>query len=388
MPVLAAFLTTLGLLQLAAVYFNLRGASLTGALTAPGILTGITLLVTGIWLAIGQSLGLVLVLSLVVSFPAVLVLLVAGCVVNLNWHPMRHLLHDNTSPAGSVREVQIPARLGHDTDQSEQHTFTIPATYLTPRCTGKQGQTAPYPGVLLVCGAGDTRMSFKWALLRALLNEGMAVLTIDPPGHGEFRAVTMTVQNGSLACAAALEWLCKQESIGAAGACGISFGGNQVAALAAQDTRVGAIALISTPVELQPLSKRLYRLEKILLFLLPRNWLLLQHGSLITLWREWRRLKHAKYGHSLHDMVWQYAVLSAVRNIGARPVLVVNGTHDQAVPLTSAYEIRRAAVRGDLLTVAQGTHVSPILFNDTAVRIAQWFSTHLSTPNPQTDAHV
>ena len=69
-------------------------------------------------------------------------------------------------------EVCIPVP-GFDPQHQQPGTWLQP-----PHWTGQT--------VLVICGAGDNRLSFKWLLFTKLLANNIAVLTVDPPGHGDF----------------------------------------------------------------------------------------------------------------------------------------------------------------------------------------------------------
>jgi pimeloyl-ACP methyl ester carboxylesterase len=377
------FLIVLGLLQVVAVYFGLRGASLTGSLTGPGILIGTFILMAGVWLAVDQPWQALLLAGIPALPLAALVLLAAGVVTNLGWHPGEQCLRPADDASWTCVDVQIPVavpqvarRADGSVDSPQQQ---MPGTFLRPKRWDEEDFEGHGAAVLLVCGAGDSRTSFKWRLFREFLARHVAVLTIDPPGHGDFMQVPMTVANARAAGKAALDWLCAQRGVARVGACGISFGGNQVAALAAQDVRIGAVALISTPVRLNTLTRRIYIAEAASLFVWPRNLGLLREGSLLTLWHEWSTLKGAWYGESLYDMIDRFDTLNAVRAIGERPTLFVHGGRDVAIPPLNARLLYDAAEpERELLMARQGTHLSPVLYPREVASLADWFARWLN----------
>ena len=366
-------------MQLVAVYYALRGLSLTGPLTGPGILIGIISFTAGVWLALDQPWWMLLLLAVPALLVAVLVLMVAGVIVNIRHDPAREFLQPNPDHSWIAHDAQIPARMVHVAQGAKQADYLIPGTFIKPKGWESESSDGSGKVVLLICGAGDCRTSFKWRLFQELLTHDIAVLTIDPPGHGDFLHVPMTMANARVAGKAALDWLCAQPGVRSVGACGISFGGNQVASLAAADQRIRAVALISTPVRLQTLTRRIYTAEAASLFIWPRNLGLLRYGSLLTLWREWQTLKGAWYGESLYDMIERFDTPSAVRAIGTRPKLFVHGTRDVAIPLLNAHTLYEAAAPNRLLLpVRQATHISPVLFPGEMRQLAQWFSTSLN----------
>jgi esterase/lipase len=385
---LAVFLISLGLLQLAAVYFGLRGASLTGPLAGPGMIIGIVALMAGVWLAVDLPLGTLLLAAIPAVPLAALLLVAVGVILNLGWNPTQECL-SGFDIEWSCNDVRIPVQLRHVAADASGALHQMPATFLRPKRWDAEDFDGRGCAVLVVCGAGDNRTSFKWRLFRELLARNIAVLTIDPPGHGDFMRAPMTVANAKAACRAALDWLCAQPGVAQVGACGISFGGNQVAALAAEDERVRAVALISTPVHLNTITQRVRAAEAASLFVWPRNAGLLREGSMLTLWHEWRSIKGAWFGDSLYDMIDQFDTPTAVRAIGPRPKLFVHGSRDVAIPHDNARALYDAAVgERDLLLVRQATHLSPILYPREVSRIADWFvrslDTHLETDHAST----
>ncbi len=233
------------------------------------------------------------------------------------------------------------------------------------------------PAVLLICGAGDTRAAFKWRIVHAFLSRGIAVLTVDPPGHGEFRSAAMTSANAQEAGRSALGWLRAQEGVARVGVCGISLGGCQAANLAAEDPGVAATVLMCTPVRLDLVTRAVVAREIAGLFL-PRNLALLREGSVLTLWREWQSMRPAWFGRSLYALIDEFDAPAAVRAMGGRPVLIVHGTRDAAVPSSNARLLHQAAPSGaELLWVRQATHISLVLYPDEMDRMAEWLARRL-----------
>jgi len=252
--------------------------------------------------------------------------------------------------------------------QQAAHEARPPATWLRPR--GWDGTA-----ILLIHGAGDNRHAFKRLLFQRLLERQLAILTLDSPGHGDFRFIPCTVENARRTAQAALDWLCAQAGARWVGVIGISFGGCQAADLAAHDSRVAALALISTPVRLSPVTRWTVTREVLSLLYLPRNLALLRHHSLLELWAEWRSVPGAWFGESLYEMIARFDVLGAVRAVGNRPTLIMHGTHDGAVPPINARLIYEAApAERALLWVPQANHVSVALRDDAMRALAGWLA--------------
>ncbi len=263
--------------------------------------------------------------------------------------------------------ASIPAQHRAQFQQAAQHARP-PATWLRPR---DWNGTA----ILLIHGAGDNRHAFKWLLFQRLLERRLAILTLDSPGHGDFRFIPCTVENARRTAQAALDWLRAQADVRWVGALGISFGGCQVADLAARDPRVAALALISTPVHLPPVTRWTVAREVLSLFYMPRNLALLRHHSLIELWAEWRSVPSPWFGESLYEMIARFDVLGAMRAVGNRPTLIMHGTHDGAVPPINARLIYEAApAERALLWVPQANHVSVALRDDAMCALAGWLA--------------
>ena len=372
---IATFLLVLGLLQLVSVYFHLRGASLTGRLSGPGIIFGILMFTVGVYFVVDAPI-VDLVISLIVCLPlAWMVLLVFGVVTNPGWDPSKHFVAALKSEGASVAEVTIPVRMTHIAQNATTADTLMPATFFMPTDWGTGKQSGDGLAVLVVCGAGDTRMTFKWRLFDELLRRRIAILTIDPPGHGDFQSVPITVANGRAACRSALDWLVSQLGVSAVGACGISFGGDLLADLTAADPRIKCLATISTPVELEPVTRRVFVKEFTRLLYLPRNIGLLREGSLYTLLREYKRLKGAWFGEDLAGMVKRLDILTAMRAIGSRPTMIVHGTSDAAVSVANAQRLFEVALpERTLLLVPQATHVSPLLFPQEMAQLADWMA--------------
>jgi pimeloyl-ACP methyl ester carboxylesterase len=276
-------------------------------------------------------------------------------------------------PQDLIERFNVPA------DQAERlqqraAAAAQPGTFLVPLAwTGA--------AVLVICGSGDNRHAFKWLLFRKLLDRGIAVLTVDPPGHGEFLQAPCTLDNTRRAARAASDWLHAQPGVTRVGALGIRFGGCQAADVAAHDQRIAAVALIATPVELPPVTRSTFALEAAGL-LLPRNVALLRHQSLRKMWAEWQSMtgSRAWFGESLYDMIVRYDVLGAMRQIGARPTLFVHGALDRAVPAANARRMYDATGdKRELIVARQGTHLSIVLFDREMTQVADWLAGNLVT---------
>ena len=355
----AVFLICFGLVQWIAAFGEIRGLSVVGFLYRAGIALGFVSFVSGVYLALAES-ALSLLLWLLPAFTLAAALsLLGGIFTAWTTNPARALMTPRPEDGYTAADVSVLLpEIGPD--------IQMPATWFAP---------APQPArgaVLLICGAGDSRLAFKWRLIRELLCAGLAVLTIDPPGHGDFRTAPMTKANALKAGRAALAWLRAQPGVARVAVCGMSLGGCQALNLAADDPHVSAVALICTPVRLDVVTRRTY-VREIAALLLPRNLSLLREGSALMFWREWRSLKPAWFGVSLYRLIEELDTLAAARRLGRRPLLIVHGTADAAVPASNARLIAEAAGgSASVILAPQATHVSLVLFPDEMRRLAEW----------------
>jgi len=357
----AVFLICFGLVQWIAAFGEIRGLSVVGFLYRAGIALGFVSFVSGVYLALAEPAPSLLLWLLPAFALASVVSMLGGIVTAWTTNPTRALMTPRPEDGYSAADVFIPA------PEIGPH-IEMPATWFAPAGRSAHG------AVLLICGAGDGRLAFKWRLIRELLCAGLAVLTIDPPGHGDFRSAPMTRANALKAGRAALAWLRAQPGVARVAVCGISLGGCQALCLAAEDGQVSAVALLCTPVRLDVVTRRTY-VREIAALLLPRNLGLLREGSALMLWREWRSLKRAWFGTSLYRLIEELDALAAARRLGRRPLLIVHGTRDAAVPASNACLIAKAA--GDSASVIlapQATHVSLVLFPDEMRRLAKWLA--------------
>jgi pimeloyl-ACP methyl ester carboxylesterase len=297
---------------------------------------------------------------------ALATLLLAGSFLLPPPHP--NLLFSAHHPAHSACQlVQIP-----DGDQS------IPGYLLKPP-KSRQGQ-AGGAAVCLVPGAGDTKTSFKWRLVLALLDKGLSVLTIDPPGHGDNRDRVLTYPDCLSAIPAAIKYLREQPDIGRVGVVGISLGGAMaIAALAEHASRghhsVEALVVVATPVELNYSRGLQYR----------ETWRTVYRSPLVSLFRETtlkqiRQSWHAGGYRSRHSTAELIELLEPERNIGELtdlPILLVYSRRDPVAPTGHARAMRRAAPQAKLVQAKKASHVMLTLSPEINSQIAGWLADQL-----------
>ncbi len=388
---LAVFLITLGLGQLISTQQGWRAASLVGPRRLAGyglsllLLTAGALLLSNSWWILGWALP---------AAPlALLLLLLAGSYIDPPPHP--DCLFEADHPAhGSCRRVQIP-----DGD------YLMPGYLLTP-------PDPPHPplpgGVLVIHGAGDTKTSYKWRLVQALLGEGLIVLTIDLPGHGDYRQRPLAYPDCLSAIPAALRFLRAQPGIERVGLVGISLGSAlaiaslaQVSILSSPEPRpategsaegsaegvsegriegcvlaVDALVALETPIELK-YSRRLRYGEMWHAYRAP----------VLSLWREVsaRQLRQSWFSGgytSRHkntaEVIELLNPLENIANLGRMPILLVHGGRDGIAPAAAGRALQQATPQATLIEVKGASHVTLTLMVEANRQVARWVRERVS----------
>ncbi len=306
----------------------------------------------------------------------------------------QQLLNPSPDAAYAVHEIAIPAT-DVGVPQARIDQFAIPPEQADG--LHKRAAEAQQPGtffvprnwsgsaVLVIPGSGDNRHAFKWLIFRKLLDHNLAILTVDPPGHGQFTQVPCTLANIQHAARNWSRWLHAQPGVTCVGVLGISFGGCQAADSMAHDERIVALATIATPVHLPLVTHRVFVRESLAL-LLPRNALLLRYQSLRKMWAEWRSMGNVWFGEGLYDMIERFDMLNTVRQIGTRPTLFMHGKRDFGVPPNNAQQLYDAAIpERELIWSSQATHVSVVLQDKEISKMADWMAAKLSARNGQNE---
>ncbi|MEO6063508.1 MAG: alpha/beta fold hydrolase [Thermoflexales bacterium] len=390
---LAFCVVGVGFWQAVAVIANWPGLSFAGTRRALGGFLSAILLAGGAALIIIADDGPVTwVFLLPGAFIGFFFAAVVGAVVGARANPLDALVTPKPSEPRQIETVSIPVSLPH-------HHPSLADTVIAPTSLVMQRDGVPpvapaspepsMPGtlflptgtcdraLLLLCGAGDNRLAFKWPLVRELNARGIAVFSIDPPGHGDFMTVPTTVENTQCAAMAALDWLDRRFPTGRLGAIGISFGGNQAVWLAAHDARVVALALVSTPASLRPVRRRTVLREGAAM-LLPANLRVFRWGSAGDFYRGWRSMKgYAAGPETLYAMIERFGTVRDMSALGERPVLLVHGRADVAVPFGNARALFAAARHAEILPVTHGTHLTVILRPEIVTKIADWLEKSL-----------
>jgi alpha-beta hydrolase superfamily lysophospholipase len=355
---LAPFLLTLGLMQLAVAHFGLCGASLTGRRRRPGYLMGALLLVAGAHLLPACAVALVMVIP--ASLLAIACLAAGGSLACSDSDPA-YFLRPGDWPVGRCRAVQIP-NAGQ----------LIPGLLVTPPLAESAAESTG-AAVCLVHGYGDNKTAFKWRLIGALLRQGLTVLTIDLAGHGQNPAVQRWPDcTGELP--AALEWLRQQRPGRPLGLLGISVGG-AFSAHAALAARPDALVICETPIRLTYSRSLVWR----------EAWDMLRSPLLdvlreTTLWqirRMWNT-QPVRREIGLLDLLQRLDVPGCAARLTC-PLLLVYGRRDRIAPLAYAERLRQAAGAGCRLVVVPGaSHLAVTLVPAASRAIAGWLAAQLS----------
>jgi alpha-beta hydrolase superfamily lysophospholipase len=223
---------------------------------------------------------------------------------------------------------------------------------------GWYAPSANRAGVILVHGAGGDRASLL-PEARHLASRGFGVLVFDWPGHGESEGEIHWNEGEAEALSAAVDFLGQQSDLDSTrlGALGFSLGGAVLARVAPTEQRLRGVVFVGTPSD---------QLKQI-------AWENRQWGPLSQLPSRWAVQRG---GMRIYDMQPRDRVAA----IAPRPVLIVNGTHDDVVPAFLAHDLFAAAHEPKALLLVEGAghgrfeHVPGSTYLD---RIAAFFEAAL-----------
>ncbi|MBN1218128.1 MAG: alpha/beta fold hydrolase [Anaerolineae bacterium] len=361
--VLSVFLITLGLGQLISTTWGLRGISLVGANRLAGYGLGLFLLAIGVFALPGA--WTVLGWTLPVGPLAVVVLLVGGSYIAPPPHPNRLFETEHPAHAGCQR-VQIPD--GGD---------FIPGFLLFP---ARESVNEGGPAVCIIPGAGDTKTFFKWRLIRTLLAEGLAVLTIDTPGHGDYRHRPMRYPDCLSTVPAVVEFLQKQPGVTRVGLVGISLGGaiiiRSLVENASAKVSLDALAILETPVRLRYTRALFYRELWATLYGSPLL-SLLQEVSVKQIWQEWHSGGYCS-PHNTGELFELLNPLAGIGQINNIPLLLVYSRRDRIATPEMARMMQEAAPHATLIQTKKASHVMLTLIPSVNRRVARWLQAQLN----------
>ncbi len=359
---LAVFLISLGLGQLISTGLGLWGASLVGTMRRVGYGLGLLLL-------LGGSLLLphnwhVLWWTLPAGLLVVPLLMTGGALIAPPPHPNYLFKARHPAHAGCV-SLQIPN--GND---------KMPGLLLTPPTADKT--SLGRPAVCIIPGAGDTKTSFKWRLVQALLAEGLTVLTIDPPGHGHYRHHLLSYPDCLTAIPAAVAFLRQQPGVTKVGILGISMGGAMaLKSLAEKDSlncQTEAMVLVATPPTLNYTQALFYR----------EAWntcrapilSLLGEISIKQILQSWNSGGYRSQ-HSTSELITLLNPLESIRHLKHIPMLLVYSHRDRVAPLKDGQAMHQAVPQSTFLESKKASHVALTLMPEINQQIAHWLRQHL-----------
>ena len=255
----------------------------------------------------------------------------------------------------------------------------MPGLLLTPPqpLTGIAGSGA---AVCIVPGAGDTKVSFKWRLVQVLLAEGLTVLTIDSPGHGDYRYRPLAYPECLTTIPAAVRFLRERPGITQVGLIGISLGGAiAINALAAQakfnPNMVDALVIFATPTHLN-YSRALFYGEAWRTFYRAPVLSLLRETTAKQVWDSW----HTGGYRSQHRADELFDLLNPQKNIAylnTTPILLVYSQRDGVAPLDQAQMMHQAAPHAQFIESKKASHVMLTLVPEVNRQVARWLGEQL-----------
>jgi pimeloyl-ACP methyl ester carboxylesterase len=352
---IALLLITLAVGQLMVVSQNLLGASLTGRHRLPGYVVGGLLFVAG-WAWLPADWGVLWWTPVAVMVTMVLLMLTGSFFAPIP--APEHVFFAENSVTGTGQPVFIP-----DGD------FNIPGIMLTPPVEVKQKGLA----VCIIHGAGDTKTSFKWLLVQSLLAAGITVLTIDLPGHGDYRHRPLTASGAVQTVITAGRFLRRQPGISTVGLVGISLGGAvAVSALRAVPHLADSLVIFAMPVSLQYSRKLFYKVV----------WNTFCCAPVIGLLRDttgrqarqtWKMGGYNSHYDTSHFFE-QLNALEKLKQLTPRPLLLVYSRRDAVAPPHHFMAIRQVAPGAAFIEVLRSSHVTITLLPEVNQQVSRWLT--------------
>ena len=354
----------LGIMQGRVTYRRLHGLSMTGRSWWVGYLLSVLLVVAGLALALAMrgTLWIVALWALPMVPAAMLVLIGISSWAN------RHMYPPDAHCPGSDEPWTCEAVTFADGQ------VQTPALFLKPARTNGEA-------VCWVHGTGDGKTHYKWVLLRAFAQRGIAMLTFDLPGHGDHPGV-FSLPEALTAVPAALAYLRRRPDIDPEriGLLGVSLGG----ALAVRTLADGrgekwhprAMCLLETPCSLF-LDRWLYVREALgvaSLQLLE----VFRDCTVVNLWRRYSARAHLAV--PIEWIIDDLAPAHHIAHIPSLPMLIVNGSRDPVAPPAHGRRLfERAACPKTWKVIRGGSHLSLIFMSKTAELVGDWFATQLNS---------
>ena len=363
--VIFVLLLNLGLGQIISAMMGWRAMSLVGPGRWMGYGLGwVLLLLGGVGMVSGgASLGGVGWVLLTTPL-TLLLLLLGGAVIKPPPHPdglfaARHPAH------GGCRRFTISA--GED---------QIPALLLRPS-TGSETEAA----VCILHGSGDNKQNFKWRLVHSLLEQGLTVLTIDLPGHGEYLERPLAYPECLTSVSTSIRFLRDQANITQIGLLGISLGGAMALKTLADDAtlQVEALAVLETPLQVS-LTRRLIWREMWQTLNAPVL-SLLREMSARQVWQSWQQ-GAIRSRHSTAELFQLLNPLESISRLPTNlPILLVYSRHDPIAPLSFGERLQQAAPHATLIPLKKAGHVTLTLIPVVNNQVAGWLRQQLRDEN-------
>jgi pimeloyl-ACP methyl ester carboxylesterase len=280
-------------------------------------------------------------------------------------------------------EVEHPAHNGCRPVQISDGDDLMPGYLLTPhlpQLSLKGKEKTHEAAVCVVPGAGDTKTSFKWRLVQALLAEGLTILTIDPHGHGDYGHRPLVYPDCLAVIPAAVQFLRAQPGISRVGLAGISLGGALAIKALAEQSNLGhrlveALVVLETPVELNYSDSLFYR----------EFWNTIYRAPVLSLLREitLRQIRESWYSggyRSRHNTSELFRLLNPLENIGRLkdiPILLVYSRRDLIASASQAQAMQQAAPQATFIESKKASHVTLTLIPEINRQVANWLKAQL-----------
>jgi len=356
---LSVFLITLGLGQIISTAWQVRGASLVGGSRVAGYGLGAVLLLVGTfilpdsWVVLGWTF---------LTGPLALGILLLG----------GSYLFPPPDP-NQIFSPHHPAHNGCESVEIPDGEESIPGLLVWPASPANG-----HPAVCIVPGAGAHKTFFTWHLMRALLDEGLQVMIIDLPGHGDDRHRLLTYPDCLSTVPAALAFLRQQPEVRRVGFVGISLGGAlAIESLAESPASLpDALVVVETPTHLDYTRALYYREMWNTLYGSPIT-SLLREISVKQIRDNWRSGGY----HSRHTTGELFVLLNPLDNIkkmGRLPLLLVYSRRDRIAPPEMALAMHQAAPSAKLIQGKKASHVMLTLVPAVNRQIARWLREQLN----------
>jgi len=360
---LAIFILCVGIGQLLSSIWGLKTLSLGGFQPYWGYSLGLGLLSGGsVGLFIIPVSGWGGILMVIIATPlAILLLLVTGSIIKPPIHPDDQLFSAYQAKQVGCQRVEIPDRNKY-----------IPAYLLKPHQTNGAA-------ICIVPGAGDNKHGFKWRLVQHLLKAGFVIISIDPPGHGEYRHTPMSYPDCLSTIPAVITYLRNLAGIKRIGFIGISMGGaltlNGLATINKRTT-IDALVICATPTRL--LFNKTIFWREVWHTLRSPTLSIFREISAFQLHHSWQK-GGMQSRHTLFVLFRLFNPLKSISQLPSTlPIYLVYSHRDGIAPVKMGREMSQAAPQARLLETKKASHVWLTLDEPTLKQIVKWLSTQLT----------